>query len=403
MERGCTMPEESTTETSLYRAWRRYSDDNRLEGINEDLKGFLSLCKTEREATGWLEEDLRSRGGIPVEEAEGLRAGDRVFLNWKGRAFAAARIGSARPEEGVRIIGSHIDSPRIDIKPQPLYEESGLAMLDCVYYGGIKQYQWTNVPLALHGRIHPPGHPSQDLVIGEDEGEPVFLLPDLAPHLDREMDKRKASETVLGEHLDAVAGNRPLKGKDSEKDAVKRQILQYLDAKWNLSERDFPSADLCLVPAGQARDAGLDRGMVSSYGIDDRACAYLSYRAFTDLQGAAPTAVYLAFDREEIGSEGLASAQSPLLEEFLLELLHHLKRPTDQRTLKRCLSRSEALSTDVTEASNPMYKEVFDPRQAPLCGGGIALMKYSGGRGKGGASEADGAFVSRVQRRFDRE
>ncbi len=380
------------------RAWHHYAGDPREVSLSRDLGEFLSVCKTEREATRFLETALKEGGSVSVDEGKKPQPGDLVHLIWKNRAVAAARIGTTPLAQGFRLVGAHLDAPRVDVKPHPLYEDCGLAMLDGHYYGGVKKYQWTNVPLALHGELHLAGGVSKSVVVGEDPSDPVLVIPDLAPHLDRETDKRTAKETILGENLDAIGASRPVSG--DEKDPVLATLKRYLKETWGVEEEDLMAADLALVPAGPSRDVGLDRGLLGSYGIDDRICSFLAFRALLDLPTPEHTAVFLAVDKEEIGSEGVASAQGALLETFLLELLESTEDDGSPRGLRRCFARSEALSADVTEAANPLYKDAFDPHQLPVAGNGVAIMKYTGSGGKNVASEAPGEFVARVLERL---
>lgn len=388
-----------------YRAWRAY--DSRAEDIDRaasGLKDFLTRCKTEREAVRELEARFRGRGFLPIGECGRLMPGDGVFMNWHGRAFIAYRAGSGPLEDGFRLIGAHGDSPRIDIKCRPLYEDSNLLMADANYYGGIKKYQWTNIPTALHGEIHTKDGKCRRVSIGEGEGEPIFLIPDLAPHLDSEIAERKADKTIEGENLDAIFGHRPDFTHDGgdesggeKKSVLKETVLAWIKSQWGIEERELISAELSLVPAGPARDAGLDGSLVASYGIDDRACVWAAAEAMLDApRNARRGAVFLSTDREEIGSFGAAGSQGRWLEHFVLELLERGDCKNPALGLRRAYAASEALSADVTEAGNPMYKDAFDPHQMPLAGDGIAMMRYSGSGGKYRASEARGEFVARV-------
>ncbi len=387
---------ESKNQKDTFKCWTRYAEEPELAPFIEELSGMLSRCKTERETVRELEADLAKRG-IPLEEAHEPAPGDIVFFSWKGRALLAAKIGQKSCSRGVSIVGAHADSPRIDVKASPLYEDSNLALWDCHYYGGIKKYHWPNRSLALHGEIHLKDGRSFVVSEGERPQDPVFMIPDLAPHLDREMDKRKASETILGENLDAIVASRPAKDvADSDKQSVLSLVREYLSRRWEIEEQDLAYADLSFVPSGAVRDVGFDRALMAGYGLDDRVCVFASYLAFRELAVPTRTAVFLAVDREEIGSEGIAGAQSEFLDLFLQELLERTGETGESLDLKRCLSRSYALSADVTEAVNPIYKEAFDPHQLPLVGNGIALMKGTGVRGKYGGSEARGEFFARV-------
>ncbi|HOO64404.1 MAG TPA: aminopeptidase 1 [Synergistaceae bacterium] len=384
-----------------HKAWIRYAEDARLESCASELGIFMSACKTEREAVLWLLEKAGEIGS-PLEGDSPAKPGDVLFMPWKNRAFLAAKIGTRPLSEGFRLVGSHLDAPRIDLKVQPLYEDSGLALFDCHYYGGIKKYQWTNIPLALHGEVHLKGGQTLRLAIGEAPEDPVIIIPDIEPHLDRDMEKRKASETILGENLDAIAGHRPLLGE--EKDHVKAQILQLLETKWGISEKALVSADLCLVPAGAARSAGLDGSLLTSYGLDDRICAWLSWQAFTSLGTPEYTAVFLGVDKEEIGSDGVAGAQAPLLDIFLSDLFEKTGLPAPSYgALRKSFAAAEALSADVDAGVNPLYKDAYDPRQLPVAGDGIAFLKGSGSRGKYMGSEARGEFLAKILERLDHD
>ncbi|WP_352425945.1 aminopeptidase 1 [Aminomonas paucivorans] len=378
------------------KAWERYGEDPRREAAVEGLMDFVTRCKTERETVRHLEGRLREEGFGPLE-APGPKG---VFLNWKDRALAAYRSGRKPLGAGVRLVAAHADSPRIDLKPRPLYEDGGLLMGDGHYYGGLKKYQWVNLPLALHGEVHRTDGTTVRLALGEDPSDPVLLVPDLAPHLDREQENRKASETVTGENLDALLGHRPRTGE--EKDPVKAAVLALLEERYGFGEEDLTSSDLALVPAGPARRVGVDGALVGAYGLDDRVCVFCGFEAFLEARDLPRGAVFLALDREEIGSEGVGGAQGALLELFLGELLGR-EGCGSVLDLRRCLAASEALSADVTEGGNPLYKESFDPRQTPRPGDGPAMMKVTGQRGKYDASEARGEFVARVRRALEGE
>lgn len=385
-------------------AWQEYvAQGERVEQAADGLKAFLSACKTEREVVRWMEEKLRAEGYKAIADCTELRPGDGVFMNWKGLAFAAFKAGSKPVVEGFNLIGSHADSPRIDFKAKPLYEDSNLLMADTQYYGGLKKYQWVNLPLALHGEIHTVKDGMLTVSIGEDPADPLLLIPDLAPHLDRNLAGRKASETIAGENLDAILGHRPQPDeadaageKSKEKHTVKKQILAWMKNNWHISEKDLLAAELSLVPAGPARDAGLDGSLVASYGLDDRVCAWASFQAFLDMTETPERgAFFLATDREEIGSCGLGGAQSSYLELVVLELLDR-QNGGGALNLRRAFAASSALSADVTEAANPLYKDAFDSHQMPLAGNGITIMKYSGSGGKYNGGEARGEFLSRL-------
>ncbi|NCC95458.1 MAG: aminopeptidase 1 [Synergistales bacterium] len=373
-------------------SWRRYSPSD-MDSTKDFLMDMVTSCKTERECVRWLKSDLSTRGAKPVQEMDDLKPGDTVFMDWKGRAILAAKIGRLGLESGVTVIASHLDSPRIDVKGRPLYEEGGLALLDCHYYGGLKKYQWTNVPLALHGEIHRSDGTCLSVVLGEREDEPILMIPDLEPHLDRDMEKRKASETIEGEDLDALVGNRPLGEEDLP---IKEAISSLLREKWGLDEKGFLSADLSLVPSGPARLAGLDGSMIAAYGLDDRVCAAMSYKAFYDMEIPEKTAVFMAVDREEIGSESIGGAQGAFMDLFMLELLRASSLGTDVLSLRRLYSNSAAVSADVTSGLNPLYSKNYVRDQQPQMGNGVAVVKFSGRGGKYDGNEARGEFVASI-------
>ncbi|SMG10772.1 zinc-binding metallopeptidase family protein [Dethiosulfovibrio salsuginis] len=381
------------------RSWEKYTPSE-IKETTDFLMDMVTSCKTERECVRWLKSDLEARGAITSENTDTLQPGDVLYMDWKGRAILAARIGKEGLDNGVTVIASHIDSPRIDVKGRPLYEEGNLAFLDCHYYGGLKKYQWTNVPLALHGEIHRADGTTLHISFGEDRSEPVLMIPDLEPHVDRDMDKRKASEAVDGEDLDALVGNSPSEEEDFP---VKKAISTLLMEKWGLEEKNFLSADLALVPSGPARFAGLDGSMVAAYGLDDRVCTAMSYKAFWDMDIPEKTAVFVAVDREEIGSESIGGAQGAFMDLFLLELLKATGKTPDILSLRRLYSNSGAISADVTAGMNPLYKKNYVRDQQALMGNGVALVKFSGRGGKYDCNEARGEFVASVIASLDRK
>lgn len=373
-------------------SWKKYSSSE-IGNTKGFLMDMVTSCKTERECIRWLKSDLSTRGAGPIQDRDSLAPGDVVFMNWKGRAILAAKIGKLGLGSGVTVIASHVDSPRIDLKGRPLYEEGGLALLDCHYYGGLKKYQWTNVPLALHGEIHRTDGTSLTVVLGEREDEPILMIPDLEPHVDRDMGKRKASETIDGENMDALAGNRPYEEGELP---VKEAISRLLQEKWGLDEKGFLSADLSLVPSGPARLAGLDGSMIAAYGLDDRVCTSMSYKAFRDMDLPDRTAVFMAVDREEIGSESVGGAQGAFMDLFMLELLRASGHRTDVLSLRKLYGDSVAISADVTSGMNPLYSKNYVRDQQPLVGNGVAVVKFSGWGGKYEGNEARGEFVASI-------
>lgn len=360
-----------------------------------DYKLFLDGAKTEREAVTSAVDMLEKQGYIPFDPARKYQPGDKVYLNNRGRALLFCAVGRRPLTDGVKIIASHIDSPRIDLKPRPLYEEAQLAMFKTQYYGGIRKYQWVTIPLALHGVIVRKDGAALEVCIGEDEGDEVFVIGDLLPHLAQEQNKRKLSEGIKGEELNVLIGSMPFRD-DKASERVKLNIIRLLNEKYGIVESDFLSADLSLVPAGRARDVGFDRSMVGAYGHDDRVCAYTSLMA--SLETAAPeyTWVNILADKEETGSGGSTGMQSRMLEYFI----HDLAKPHGMEG-RAVLARSECLSADVAAAFDPTFPDVLEKRNSAYIGYGACIVKYTGSRGKSGTNEATAEFMGRVRRLLD--
>jgi aspartyl aminopeptidase len=360
----------------------------------EDYKAFLDRGKTEREFTAESVSLLEKAGFAPLEKFEGKKPapGAKVYRNIRGKSLVCAVIGKEALAGGVNILGAHIDSPRIDLKQNPLYEDGGFALLDTHYYGGIKKYQWTAVPLAMHGVFFNSQGEKIELRLGEGEGDPVFTITDLLVHLAQDQLQKKGAEVVEGEDLDILAGSRPFKD-DKVKEKVKLNILSLLYDAYGVTERDFAPAEIEFVPAFKARDLGLDRSMVGGYGHDDRSCAYPALAALADMgrRKSPPrrTSVCYLSDKEEIGSVGNTGAQSWAFESFMAAL-------AGEGELRRCLANSAMLSADVAAAFDPSYAGVFDKKNASYMNRGLVLTKYTGSRGKYGASDANGEFCARV-------
>ena len=380
------------------KSWDKYAASSELAPLTEKLVDFLSTNKTEREIVRSTEAQLRTLGAKSVEEIENASAGEIVYLNWKNRAIAVARLGTQSLKDGVNAIISHGDAPRIDIKERPLYEKDQLAFFDGHYYGGIKKYQWVNIPLALHGEVHnEKGHTSA-IVVGEKSDEPQFTIPDLAIHVDSEMGKRTAKEAVEGENLDALVGSANSERNSEDNEHLNIESLKkLLNSQWGLEETSLASADLSFVPAGSARELGFDRSLIGSYALDDHICVAASWFAFLEADKSPKrTIVHMIMDKEEIGSDGIAGADGALFETFLLELLRLQNLPTDPLTLRRAIARTTAISADVTAGRNPLYEASYVRDQQPLCGNGVVIMKSSGSGGKYEASEARGEMMSAV-------
>jgi aspartyl aminopeptidase len=375
----------------------------------ENYKQFIDKGKTEREFNDKCLAILKENGFIDIEtvlsQVKKLKAGAKIYQNNRGKALVSAVIGQASIKEGVNIVGAHIDSPRIDMKTNPLYEDGGFAFFDTHYYGGIKHYQWTTIPLAMHGVVFNKNGEKQTVCIGEDTHDPVFVITDLLPHLAREQMQKKADEFVGGEELNVLAGSEPFKD-EKVKERVKLTILRLLNQTYGITEENFASAEIEFVPAYKARDIGLDRSLIGAYGHDDRCCAYTAFhavRAFAgkgETHGTIPgkTVVCLLTDKEEIGSMGNTGAQSRLFENFIAYLCSQTLERYSDIDLRRTLNMSAMLSTDVNAAYDPNFSDVFDQKTASYCGKGLALSKYTGSRGKVGGSDANAEFLQKVQR-----
>jgi aspartyl aminopeptidase len=353
----------------------------------------LGHAKTELECVQWIEKELRHQGFKPLEECAQLKSGQRVYKNIKGRALAAAVIG--KNISAWRFVGAHVDSPRLDLKPNPLFEDGSLALLQTHYYGGIKKYHWVNLPLSLHALVHTRQGVKQ-FTVGEKPGEPQFLIPDMPPHLAREQMEKQGRKVVEGENLRVLVANRPLPGEETEK--VKAAVLEYLHKEYGLVERDLLSADISLVPAAKPVDIGFDRSLVAAYGQDDRACAFAVLEALLGVQETKGVAVGLFVDKEEIGSDGDTGAQSQMLENFSAEVLRKLGSAL---TVGEVLEKAAAISADVTEALNPNFREISDVRNSSVLGNGISVEKYGGGGGKYDTNEASGEFMSALVHALD--
>ncbi|MCL2580246.1 MAG: aminopeptidase [Oscillospiraceae bacterium] len=361
----------------------------------EDYKTFLDASKTERACSDWVITLLKKKGYKPFNPDKTYKPGDKVYLANRGKAVILAAIGKRPLADGVKILASHIDSPRVDLKQRPLYEEAQLAMFKTHYYGGIRKHQWVATPLALHGVIIKKDGKPVNVVIGEDAGDPVFVINDLLPHLAKDQDKRTLSEGIKGEELNVLVGSLPFKD-DKASEKVKLNILRLLSEKYAIVEEDFLSAELCLVPAQKAKDVGLDRSMVGGYGHDDRVCAYTSLIASLETPTPDYTWVNVLADKEETGSEGNTGLASRFLENFILDLAGGQK--TEGR---RVFEASECLSADVNGAFDPTFPEVNDKKNCAYIGYGAVMSKYTGARGKAGTNDASAEFVGKIRRLFD--
>ena len=389
--------------------WTIYDESQlaELNEISEKYKECLNAGKTERECVELsirMAEEAGYRNISDVMAAgKELGAGDKVYAVNMNKMLALFRIGEEPISEGMNILGAHIDSPRIDVKQNPLYENEGLAYLDTHYYGGIKKYQWVAQPLSLHGVIVKKDGTTEKVSIGEDENDPVFVITDLLVHLAQEQMEKKASKVIEGEKLDLLIGNRPVEavtGEGAEKEAIKANVLRLLKEKYGMEEEDFTSAELEIVPAGKARDCGLDRSMILAYGQDDRVCAFTSLFAMLDVTEAKRTGCCLLVDKEEIGSVGATGMHSRFFENVVAELIALTEGESDLK-VRRALANSKMLSSDVSAAYDPMYAEAFEKRSSAFFTNGLTFNKFTGSRGKSGSNDANAEYIAALRRIMD--
>lgn len=379
--------------------WEKYKDNlNEVMEYNEGYKDYISKNKTERACVKDSIRLAKEKGFKPLDSFETLKPGDKVYVNNRDKNIALFVIGNKPLTEGMRILGAHIDSPRMDLKQNPLYESEGFVLADTHYYGGVKKYQWVTIPLSLYGVVAKKDGTVVDVVIGEDDNDPVVGISDLLIHLAAEQLDKKAAKVIEGENLDVTLGNMPLVGE--KKDAVKANILKLLKDKYDIEEEDFVSAEIEVVPSGKARDYGLDRSMIAGYGHDDRVCAYTSLTAILDMDVCDYTCCTILVDKEEIGSVGATGAQSLFFENTVGEML--VKMGIDSFVQTRfTLSRSKMLSSDVSAGVDPLFVSVNDKKNAAYLGNGIVFNKYTGARGKSGSNDASAEYVARIRAVMD--
>ncbi|WP_287968367.1 aminopeptidase [Catenibacterium sp.] len=379
--------------------WEKYKDNlNEVMEYNEGYKDYISKNKTERACVKDSIRLAKEKGFKPLDSFETLKPGDKVYVNNRDKNIALFVIGNKPLTEGMRILGAHIDSPRMDLKQNPLYESEGFVLADTHYYGGVKKYQWVTIPLSLYGVVAKKDGTVVDVVIGEDDNDPVVGISDLLIHLAAEQLDKKAAKVIEGENLDVTLGSMPLVGE--EKDAVKANILKLLKDKYDIEEEDFVSAEIEVVPSGKARDYGLDRSMIAGYGHDDRVCAYTSLTAILDMDVCDYTCCTILVDKEEIGSVGATGAQSLFFENTVGEML--VKMGIDSFVQTRLtLSRSKMLSSDVSAGVDPLFVSVNDKKNAAYLGNGIVFNKYTGARGKSGSNDASAEYVARIRAVMD--
>ena len=380
--------------------WTLYSDTQlqELEKVSTGYRAYLDNGKTERECVREAVKMAKAAGYKDLKDViasgETLKTGDCVYAVCMDKTIALFQIGEEPLENGMNILGAHVDSPRIDLKQNPLYEAAEFAYLDTHYYGGVKKYQWVTLPLAIHGVVVRKDGSVEEIVIGEDEKAPVFVITDLLIHLAAEQLQLTAAKVIEGEKLDLLIGNKPLAGE--EKEAVKANVLGLLKEKYNIEEEDFVSAELEIVPAGKARDCGIDRSMIMAYGQDDRVCAYTSLIAMLEVKGVKRTSCCLLVDKEEIGSVGATGMQSRFFENVVAELLCAMGECSDIK-VRRTLANSKMLSSDVSAAFDPMFESCFEKNNTAYFGRGITFNKYTGSRGKGGSNDANPEYIAHLR------
>ncbi len=375
-----------------------------IQNFNEDYKAFLSYGKTERLCVKQATKLAQEKGFILLDDIinqhKEIKAGDKIYAINKNKNIVLFKIGTKPVVDGLRILGAHIDSPRLDVKQNPLYQKDDFALLDTHYYGGIKKYQWVTIPLALHGVVIKKDGTTIDVNIGEEKGDPIFGISDLLIHLSADQLQKPASKVIEGEDLDLTIGSIPLKGE--EKEAVKKNVLKLLKDKYGIEEEDFLSSEIEVVPAGEARDYGLDRSMVAGYGHDDRVCAFTSLRAVLDEGDVEYTSCCILVDKEEIGSVGATGAQSKYFEDVIALLLDTMGYHS-YLDLKKAMTNSKMLSSDVSAGFDPLFASVNDPKNAAYFNRGIVFNKYTGARGKSGSNDANPEYVAWVRKILDEE
>ena len=385
----------------MYRknAWLKYENKQDVMAFAEDYKDFISLCKSERLATKEAERLLKSNGFKNINEVKSLKAGDKVYAINKGKNVAAFIIGSEPLKDGLRILGAHIDSPRLDLKENPVYESKGFALGDTHYYGGVKKYQWVTIPLALVGVVCKKDGSVVEVNIGEDPKDPVVGVTDLLIHLAADQLAKSGAKVIEGEALDITLGSMPLD--DKEKEPVKANVLKLLKDKYNIAEEDLVSAEIEIVPAGPARDYGLDRSMIAGYGHDDRSCAYTSLRALLDTKKVKKTACCILVDKEEIGSVGATGAHSLFFENVIAKLLALLGSNNPLWDARLALENSQMLSSDVSAGYDPLYGQVSDTKNVAYLGEGLVFNKYTGSRGKSGSNDSMPEYYAFIRKTMD--
>jgi len=395
-----------TNEELLYKKkfiWEKLSEieKEKVFQLCDDYKLFIDASKTERLSIKEIVRRAEEQGFKPLDEIKHIKPGTKVYFVNKGKSAVLAVIGKGKIENGMNIVGSHVDSPRIDLKQNPLYEEHGISLLKTHYYGGIRKYQWVAIPLALYGTVVKANGEIVNIAIGDDEKDPVFYITDLLPHLAKDQNEKKLSEAIEGEGLNVIIGSLPTNGKDDEK-KFKLNVLKILNEKYGMVEEDFQTAELEIVPAGRARDVGLDRGMISAYGHDDRVCAYTSLKAIFEVENIDRTALAVFSDKEEVGSNGNTGMHSEFFSNMVAEMIMIENGSSySDISLKRALANSSMLSSDVAAGVDPTYLQVSELQNAAVMGQGVAMIKYTGSRGKSGANDANAEYIGKIRKIFN--
>lgn len=398
--------------------WETYSAKQlkEVDAFAREYMDFLDNGKTERECIDQIVNVLEKAGyqelSSRIRDGKKIKAGDKIYSVWMNKSIVFFQMGREKMENGLNILGAHIDSPRLDVKQNPLYEDGGFAYFDTHYYGGVKKYQWVTIPLAIHGVVVKKDGSTVEINVGENEDDPVFFVSDLLIHLAQEQMEKKANKVIEGEALDIIVGNKPLviekkkktedEEKGAEKDAVKKGILDILKRDYDMEEEDFISAELEVVPAGKAREAGFDRSMILSYGQDDRVCAFSSMKAMLEIGQTKRTACCILVDKEEIGSVGATGMQSKFFENAVAEVMN-LCGEYSEINLRRCLANSCMLSSDVSSAFDPTYAASFDKKNVAYLGGGMVFNKFTGSRGKSGSNDANAEYLGHIRSIFEKE
>ena len=381
-----------------------------IDTFAKEYCDFLNNGKTERECTDFIVNAIEKEGYVELEKliksGKSLKAGDKVYAVNMNKSVIMFNIGKEVLENGMNILGAHIDSPRLDLKSNPLYEDTEIAYLDTHYYGGVKKYQWVTLPLALHGVVVKKDLSTVEINIGEDEDDPVFFISDLLIHLASEQMDKKGAKVIEGDQLDVIVGSMPLSSnkdeKEKEKEAVKANILKILKDNYDIEEDDFHSAEIEVVPAGRAREAGFDRSMILGYGHDDRVCAFPSFKAMIEAGTCERTACCILVDKEEIGSVGATGMRSQFFENTVAEIMA-LTGASSDLSLRRCLANSNMLSSDVSAAFDPTFASSFDKKNSTKLGHGIVLEKYTGARGKSGSNDANAEYLAKLRAVFEKD